>query len=389
MKATIIVTTTNSLLGEKMINFLNLLEVNSRFENEIAEAVERVVKSGWYLLSTECEGFEQEFASFCEANHCVGVANGLDALTLSLRALDIGPGDEVIVPSNTFIATWLAVSNVGATPVPVEPAVATFNMDPERVEVAITSRTRAIIPVHLYGQPADLDPILEIARRHDLRVIEDAAQSHGARYRGKRIGAHGDAVCWSFYPGKNLGALGDGGAVTTDDPFVAARLKMLRNYGSRVKYHHQVLGVNSRLDEIQAAILRVKLLALDADNHHRGRVAQAYNDGLRGLELKLPAVPEYVAPVWHLYVVRHPRRDELARMLSKAGIASVIHYPVSPHLQPAYASLKIAEGSKPIAERLQGEVLSLPMGPTQSTSDTQAVISAVTTAVLSLANARE
>ena len=274
-----------------MINFLNLLEVNSRFENEIAEAVERVVKSGWYLLSTECEGFEQEFASFCEANHCVGVANGLDALTLCLRALDIGPGDEVIVPSNTFIATWLAVSNVGATPVPVEPDVATFNMDPERVEVAITSRTRAIIPVHLYGQPADLDPILEIARRHGLRVIEDAAQSHGARYRGKRIGAHGDAVCWSFYPGKNLGALGDGGAVTTDDPVIAARLKMLRNYGSHVKYHHEVLGVNSRLDEIQAAILRVKLPVLDADNHHRGRIAQAYNEGLRGLELKWPAVP--------------------------------------------------------------------------------------------------
>lgn len=360
-----------------MINFLNLLEVNSRFESEICAAVHRVVKSGWYLLSAECEGFEQEFASFCEAAHCVSVANGLDALTLSLRALDIGPGDEVIVPSNTFIATWLAVSHVGATPVPVDPMEATFNMDPERIEAAITPRTRAIIPVHLYGQPADLDPILEIARRHGLRVIEDAAQSHGARYRGKRIGAHGDAVCWSFYPGKNLGALGDGGAVTTDDPAIAARLRVLRNYGSRVKYHHDELGVNSRLDEIQAAILRVKLPVLEEDNLHRARIAQTYNEGLRGLALNLPAVPEYAEPVWHLYVVRHPQRDQLARRLSEVGVATVIHYPVSPHLQPAYANLKIVEGSLPIAERLQSEVLSLPISPSQSEADTQAVISRI------------
>ena len=357
-----------------MIKFLNLMQVNSRFDSEIQAAVHRVIKSGWYLLSDECENFEREFASFCDAKHCVGVANGLDALTLCLRALDIGSGDEVLVPSNTFIATWLAVSNVGATPIPIEPTEATFNMDPERIEAAITSRTRAIMPVHLYGQPADLDPILQIAKRYGLRVIEDAAQAHGARYRGKRIGAHGDAVCWSFYPGKNLGALGDGGGVTTDNETIAARLRMLRNYGSLIKYRHEELGVNSRLDEIQAAVLRVKLPSIDTDNLHRASIAKAYTEGLQGLNLTLPMVPSYAEPVWHLYVVRHLQRDQLAKRLSAAGVATVIHYPVSPHLQPAYANLNIARGSQPVAERLQGEVLSLPMGPCQSDLDTQAVI---------------
>lgn len=367
-----------------MIKFLDLVKINSRFDGDIDTAIRRVIKSGWYLLSTECEGFESEFAAFCDAEHCVGVANGLDALTLSLRALDIGPGDEVIVPSNTFIATWQAVSNVGATPVPIEPTDATFNMNPELIEAAITARTKAIMPVHLYGQPADLDPILEVASRHGLRVIEDAAQAHGARYRGKRLGAHGDAVCWSFYPAKNLGALGDGGAVTTDDAALAARLRVLRNYGSRVKYHHEELGVNSRLDEIQAAILRVKLPALEADNQHRARIAQIYNDSLSGSALILPFVPCYAEPTWHLYVVRHPQRDQLARYLSEAGVATVIHYPVSPHLQPAYAHLKIPKGSQPIAERLQAEVLSLPIGPCQSYSDTETVIRRVSEAVNSM-----
>jgi dTDP-4-amino-4,6-dideoxygalactose transaminase len=367
-----------------VIDFLNLRRVNEQFAGEIREAVERVMRSGWYILATECEGFEQEFARFCEAGHAIGVANGLDALTLSLRALDIGPGDEVLVPSNTFVATWLAVSNVGATPVPVEPLEQTFNMDPSRIEAAITARTRAIIPVHLYGQPADLDPVLEIARRRGLRVIEDAAQAHGARYKGQRIGAHGDAVCWSFYPGKNLGALGDGGAVTTNDAAVAARLRLLRNYGSKLKYHHEELGVNSRLDEIQAAILRVKLPALEAGNQHRGRIAQAYTQGLAGTGLRLPQVPPYAEPVWHLYVVRHPRRDELARGLSEAGVSTVIHYPVSPHLQPAYEALGHRRGSLPIAETLQAEVLSLPMGPTQSDADTQAVIAAAARVAASL-----
>lgn len=367
-----------------MIDFLNLKQVNEPFADDIRKAVERVVNSGWYLLATECEGFEKEFADFCQARHAIGVANGLDALTLSLRALDIGPGDEVIVPSNTFVATWLAVSHVGATPVPVEPVEATFNMDPSRIEDAITPRTRAIIPVHLYGQPADLDPILAIARQRGLRVIEDAAQAHGARYRGRRIGAHGDAVCWSFYPGKNLGALGDGGAVTTDDAEVAARLRVLRNYGSKVKYHHEELGVNSRLDEIQAAILRVKLPALEAGNLHRSRIAATYAEGLRGVAVGLPTALPCVDPVWHLYVIRHPMRDELARRLSAAGIATVIHYPVSPHLQPAYAHLGRQRGSLPLAERLQSEVLSLPIGPSQSDAATQTVIARLSEVVAAM-----
>ena len=357
-----------------MIDFLNLRQVNEQHSADIREAVERVLRSGWYVLATECEGFEKEFAHFCGAEHAVGVANGLDALSLCLRALDIGPGDEVIVPSNTFIATWLAVSHVGATPVPVEPLEHSFNIDPGRIEAAITPRTRAIIPVHLYGQPADLDPILEIAERRGLRVIEDAAQAHGARYRGRRIGAHGDAVCWSFYPGKNLGALGDGGAVTTDNPVIAARLRTLRNYGSKRKYHHDEIGFNSRLDEIQASVLRVKLPALAAGNEHRASIARAYNEGLRDAAISLPMVPQYCDPVWHLYVVRHMQREALQKRLADAGVATVIHYPVSPHLQPAYLALGISRGSLPIAERLQQEVLSLPIGPTQSVEDTREVV---------------
>lgn len=367
-----------------MIDFLNLRQINDRHAGEIREAIERVLRSGWYILATECEGFESEFAQFCGAAHAVGVANGLDALSLSLRALDIGPGDEVIVPSNTFVATWLAVSHVGATPVPVEPLEHSFNIDPGRIEAAITPRTRAIIPVHLYGQPADLDPILEIAKRRGLRVIEDAAQAHGARYRGRRIGAHGDAVCWSFYPGKNLGALGDGGAVTTDDPAIAARLRTLRNYGSKLKYHHEEIGFNSRLDEIQAAVLRVKLPALAAGNEHRAAIARAYGEGLRGAGLGLPTVPSYCDPVWHLYVVRHRERDALQKRLAEAGVATVIHYPVSPHLQPAYAALGIARGSLPIAEALQQQVLSLPIGPTQAKDEVETVIDAVVRAMRSL-----
>lgn len=360
-----------------LVKFLDLQKVNARFDAEIRSATTRVIDSGWYILADECAAFERDFAAYCDTEHCIAMANGLDALVLALRALDIGAGDEVLVPSNTFVATWLAVSHVGATPVPVEPNDATFNLDPEKLAAAITPRTRAIIPVHLYGQPADLDPILAFAAEHGLRVVEDAAQSHGARYRGRRIGGHGDIVCWSFYPGKNLGALGDGGAVTTNDPALAERLRKLHNYGSSRKYHHEELGVNSRLDEIQAAILRVKLPALDDDNAHRARIAAAYTEGLAGLDLTLPVVPDFADPVWHLYVIRHPQRDALAQRLGDAGIATVIHYPVAPHLQPAYAPLGIERGSLPIAERMQDEVLSLPIGPTQDEADTAAVIRAV------------
>lgn len=360
-----------------MIKFLDLQQINMRFDADIRAAVERVVDSGWYILADECSGFEREFAEFCNAEQCVSVANGLDALILSLRALNVGPGDEVIVPSNTFIATWIAVSQVGAVPVPVEPVEATYNMDPDRIRDALTSRTRAIIPVHLYGQPADLDPILAIAREHGLKVIEDAAQAHGARYNGKRLGSHGDLVCWSFYPGKNLGALGDGGAVTTDDAALADRLRMLRNYGSSRKYYHDELGMNSRLDEMQAAILRVKLPALAADNNRRAQIARRYTAGLANSPLILPYTPEHIEPVWHLYVVRHPQRNLLAERLAAAGVMTVIHYPVAPHLQPAYAAMSLAGGSLPIAERFQDEVLSLPIGPTQSDRDTDTVIQTV------------
>jgi dTDP-4-amino-4,6-dideoxygalactose transaminase len=346
-----------------MIEFLNLRQINENYGLEIRQAIDRVLRSGRYILGDECEAFESEFAQFCGAQYALGVANGLDALTLCLRACGVGSGDEVLVPSNTFIATWLAVRQVGAVPIPVEPLESSFNMDPARIEAALTSRTRAIIPVHLYGHPADLTPIIEIAQRHGLRVIEDAAQAHGALYKQQRVGAHSDAVCWSFYPGKNLGALGDGGAVTSNDKQIAHSLSLLRNYGSKVKYHHIEAGVNSRLDEIQAAVLRIKLRSLAADNLRRTQIALAYNEGLKSTGLMLPQVAAYAQSAWHLYVVRHSRRDELAKKLEQAGVATVIHYPVSPHLQPAFADLRLQRGALPIAERLQDEVLSLPMGP--------------------------
>ena len=367
-----------------MIPFLDLKSINLAQRAELVAAFERVLDSGWYIMGEELKAFEAEYADSCGAQHCVGVANGLDALVLALRALDIGPGDEVIVPSNTYIATWLAPSHVGATPVPVEPAAGTFNIDPARIEAAITPRTKAIMPVHLYGQPADLDPILAIARRHGLKVIEDGAQSHGARYAGRRLGAHGDAVAWSFYPGKNLGALGDGGAVTTNDAAVADRLRTLRNYGSKVKYHNEIIGANSRLDELQAALLRPKLRTLDAFNSHRATLAQRYLEGLRGTSLGLPEVPAFADPVWHLFVVRHPRRDALAAALAKDGIGSVIHYPVAPHLQPAYAHLGIQAGALPISEQLHAQVLSLPIGPTQTLAQTDEVIARVRDALPAL-----
>jgi dTDP-4-amino-4,6-dideoxygalactose transaminase len=305
--------------------------------------------------------FEQEFAAYCGARHCIGVANGLDALHLILRAYAIGPGDEVIVPSNTFIATWMAVSQTGATPVPVEPDERTHNINPEKIEAAVTPRTRAIMPVHLYGQPADMDPILAIAARHGLKVIEDAAQAHGARYKGRRTGALGDAAGFSFYPGKNLGALGDGGAITTQDDELAARLKKLRNYGSTVKYEHEVLGFNSRLDELQAAVLRVKLAGLDADNRARQVVANEYLRQLAGSGLTLPFVPDWAEPVWHLFVVRSANRDLLQRQLRESGVECLIHYPKPCHRQAAYQD----QPWPPMAltERLQSEVLSLPMAP--------------------------
>lgn len=360
-----------------MIPFLDLKSPYLELKAEIDEAMSRMASSGWYIGGPEVERFEADYAAYCGSTEAVGVANGLDALHLALLAMGVGPGDEVIVPSNTYIATWLAVSQCGATPVPVEPIEATHNLDPARIEAAITSRTKVILPVHLYGQPADLDPILALARKHGLLVLEDGAQAHGARYKGQKLGAHGDAVAWSFYPGKNLGAMGDGGAVTTSDPEIADRIRVLRNYGSRVKYVNEVKGFNSRLDPLQAAILRVKLSRLDEWNARRQAIATRYLERLASCGLVLPHVPEWAAPAWHLFVVRHPQRDRLIGHLAAAGVGSLIHYPIPPHLQQAYADCGITAGSLPLAERLANEVLSLPMGPHLTDDDTIEVIQRV------------
>jgi dTDP-4-amino-4,6-dideoxygalactose transaminase len=356
------------------IPFLDLKATYLELQPEIDDAIKRVLNSGWYILSAEVDSFEQEYASYCGATHCVSVANGLDALHLALLALGVGAGDEVIVPSNTYIATWLAVSQCGATPIPVEPDAATYNIDPTRIEAAITSRTKVILPVHLYGQAADMEPILAIARRHGLKVLEDGAQAHGARYKGKRIGAHGDVVAWSFYPGKNLGAYGDGGAITTNDAEFAEHIRVLRNYGSRVKYINDIRGFNSRLDPIQAAALRVKLKVLDKWNAKRAQIANRYQTALASTQLTLPFVPEWTEPAWHLYVVQHPQRDDFQKSLTNAGIGTLIHYPIPPHLQKAYASLGYAKGQLPLAEQIANQCLSLPIGPHLSNADASTVI---------------
>ncbi len=358
------------------IPFLDLKAAYLELQPEIDAAIKRVLESGWYILGEEVDAFEQEYAAYCETKHCVGLANGLDALHLALLALGVGAGDEVIVPSNTYIATWLAVSQCGATPIPVEPDAATYNIDPTRIEAAITPRTKVILPVHLYGQPADMDPILAIARKHGLKVLEDGAQAHGARYKGKRLGAHGDVVAWSFYPGKNLGAYGDGGAITTDNAEIAERIRVLRNYGSRVKYVNDVRGFNSRLDPIQAAALRVKLKVLDAWNARRSETASSYQTKLANVGLRLPFVPEWAEPAWHLYVVQHPQREVLQKKLGGVGISTMIHYPIPPHLQGAYAELGYGVGAFPIAEHIHQAVLSLPMGPSLTQEHVNQVIAA-------------
>jgi dTDP-4-amino-4,6-dideoxygalactose transaminase len=345
------------------VSFLDLRAQHAEIEQELESAFRRVLHSGWFILGEEVSAFEREFAAYCGVKHCVGVANGLEALHLILCALGVGPGDEVIVPSNTYIATWLAVSQCGARPVPVEPDERTFNVDPSLVEAAITGRTRAILPVHLYGQPADMDPINAIAKKHGLAVVEDAAQAHGARYRGRRTGALGKAAGFSFYPGKNLGALGDAGAVTTDDDALAEKVRVLRNYGSRVKYQNETRGFNSRLDEVQAALLRVKLARLDQWNKARRAIATTYLRELEHSGLRLPSFADEIEPVWHIFAVRSSRRDALQRHLAESGIGTMIHYPIPPHLQPAYADLRLRQGALPVSERIHREILSLPLWP--------------------------
>ena len=347
-----------------MIPFLDMKSVYTELKPELDAAYARVMESGWFVLGKEVEAFEKEYAAFCGTRHCVGLGNGLEALELALRAWDIGAGDEVIVPSNTYIATWLAVTAVGARVVPVEPTPGGPNIDPDRIASAITPRTRAIMPVHLYGQPADMDAIMALAAKHGLKVVEDVAQAQGAKVRGRRTGSLGDAGAHSFFPSKNIGAFGDGGAVTTDDPQLAERLRTLRNYGSRVKYVNLEKGLNSRLDELQAAFLRVKLTKLDEWNQRRTAVAARYDNRLADIpSLALPNVPQWADPVWHLYVVRTNQRADLVKALEKAGIGSLIHYPIPPHLQEAYAELGQGKGTYPLAEKLAETVLSLPMGP--------------------------
>ncbi|HEX4132449.1 MAG TPA: DegT/DnrJ/EryC1/StrS family aminotransferase [Pirellulales bacterium] len=358
------------------IAFLDLKGLHDSIHAELHAAIARVVDSGWYIQGAEQLAFEQEFAAYCGARHCIGVGNGLDAIHLILRAYGFGPGDEVLVPANTFIATWLAVTYTGATPVPVDPDPATFNLDPMLLKRAITPRTRAIIAVHLYGQTAAMEPIRAIADRHGLKLIEDAAQAHGATYRGVRAGTLGDAAAFSFYPGKNLGALGDGGAITTNDPCLDTTLRLLRNYGSMKKYEHALAGFNTRLDEIQAAVLRVKLRYLDTWNDRRRVIAERYRAGLAETELVLPSVASECVPVWHVFVVRSAARDALRLTLAQRGVETLIHYPTPPHHQPAYAHLGLAHGALPVAEQLPQEVLSLPMYPNLSDSQIDKVIDA-------------
>ncbi|MGI5392256.1 DegT/DnrJ/EryC1/StrS family aminotransferase [Streptomyces sp. CA-251251] len=361
------------------IPFLDAGAAYRELRDDIDAALRRVAASGRYLLDAELAAFEEEFAAYCANDHCVAVGSGCDALELSLRALGIGPGDEVVVPAHTFIGTWLAVSATGARPVAVDPTPDGLSLDPALVEAALTPRTRALMPVHLHGHPADLDPLLAIAARHDLAVVEDAAQAHGARYRGRRIGS-GHVVAFSFYPGKNLGAMGDGGAVVTGDSGVAERLRLLRNCGSREKYRHEVRSTHSRLDEFQAAVLRAKLPRLDAWNARRARIAERYGRALGALpQLALPVTARWADPAWHLYVIRCAERDELRRRLDRAGVQTLIHYPVPPHRSPAYADdpAGAPAGTHPLSERLAAQSLSLPLGPHLGEDEARAVVAAV------------
>lgn len=368
-------------MGKPMIKFLDLKAVNEQYRPEVDAAIKRVLDSGWYLLGEEGAAFEREFADYCGADYCLGVANGLDALILILLGYkELGvmqEGDEVIVPANTYIASILAISRAGLSPVLVEPDERTYNLDPSLVEASVTEKTKAIMAVHLYGQCADMDPICRIAKKHGLKVIEDAAQAHGATYRGRKAGSLGDAAGFSFYPGKNLGALGDGGAVTTCDSQLADAITALRNYGSHEKYHNKYKGMNSRLDEIQAAVLRVKLPYLDVDTQKRRKVAEAYLSALSSLTsaLSVPYVADYGLPAWHLFVVRTSQRDQLAKHLTEHGIQMLIHYPVPPHRQAAYPEL----GGQllPLTESIHREVLSLPIGPVLNGVDTEQVVESV------------
>ena len=361
-----------------MIKFLDLHKINERFRDELDAAAKRVLDSGWYLLGKECEAFESAFAAYCGVKHAIGCANGLDALKLVIRAMGIGPGDEVIAPANTYIASLIAISANGATPVLVEPDLSTYLIDPARIEEKVTSRTKAIMAVHLYGRACAMDEIGAIARKHGLKVIEDCAQAHGAYAGARRAGNLGDAAGFSFYPGKNLGCLGDGGAVTTNDDGLAEKVRALRNYGSDVKYHFPYRGTNSRLDEIQAAWLRVKLPHLDADNARRAEIAARYCREIANPAVTLPMAVDCnrrLSNVWHVFPVRVEKRDEFQAHLTEKGIQTVIHYPIPPHRQPAYTEWHGLE--LPITEKIHDTVISLPISPVMTEDEVSEVIAAV------------
>lgn len=356
------------------VPFVTFKPLEKELDKDLRDAFERVYNRSWYIEGVEDETFEKAFAEYCESKYCVGVGNGLDSLFLALKAMGIKEGNEVIVPSNTYIATALAVTYTGATPIFVEPDIRTFNIDPTKIEAVITDKTKVIMPVHLYGQACDMDPIMEVAKKYNLYVVEDCAQAHGAKYKGKVIGSFGDAAGFSFYPGKNLGALGDAGATVTNNEELAKKVRALGNYGSDYKYHHIYQGNNSRLDELQAAFLAAKLPHLNKVNAERRKIAQKYLDGINNPEIILPFVPEYAEPVWHIFGIRCNRRDELEKFLNDAGISTNKHYPIPMHLQGCYADLGFKKGDYPIAEEISETELSIPMYYGMTDEEVQYVI---------------
>lgn len=345
------------------IPFLNLNPIHMEIKEDVKKKMNDIYSNNWFILGEEVKRFELGFANYCNARFCVGCGNGLDAIRLILLALDIGPGDEIILPSNTFIATALAVSYVGATPILVEPDEKTYNINPNLIEEKITNKTKAIIAVHLYGQPADMDSINSIAKKHSIFVIEDAAQAHGATYKGKKVGELGDASAFSFYPGKNLGALGDGGAVVTNNTELATKIRILSNYGCEEKYKHIYKGINSRLDEVQAAVLNIKLKKLDKWNEERKQIARVFLSKINNHNINKPQVEEGFDHVWHLFVIRTSRRLDFQKYLEVNGISSLIHYPIPIHMQRAYNDLGLSRGNMPICENLANEVVSIPLWP--------------------------
>lgn len=359
------------------IPFVSFLPMERELDKDLRQAFDRVFTRSWYVEGVEDAAFEKSFAEYCDRKYCIGVGNGLDSLMLALKALGIEEGDEVLVPSNTYIATALAVTYLGATPVFVEPDIRTFNIDPTRIQEKITSRTKAIMPVHLYGQACDMDPIMNLAQKHHLFVVEDCAQAHGATYKGRKTGSFGDAAGFSFYPGKNLGALGDAGATVTNSKAIADKVRAYGNYGSDFKYHHIYKGSNSRLDEMQAAFLSAKLPYLERMNEERRRLAQKYIEGIKNPEVILPYVPEDMIPVWHIFAIRCKRRNELEQFLNQKGIGTNKHYPIPIHLQECYKDLGFTKGDFPIAEEISATELSLPMYYGMSEEEVQCVIDAI------------